>query len=108
MVRDRIDRVETLRRLLDHNPNDTRARFGLAAEYERAGRWNDVVEQLTAYLELAQDEGNAYGRLGRALVELGRVDEARAAYRLGVDAASKHGHPSMAAEFQDVIDDLDP
>ena len=99
-------RVEALRRMLEKNPNDTRAPFGLAAEYEKAGQWQDVVEQLTAYLAVAQDEGNAWGRLGRALRETGREEEARDAYRKGVEAASRHGHPSMAADFQDAIDEL--
>ena len=81
-------------------------RFGLDAEYEKAGRWHDVVEQLTAYLAVADDEGNAWGRLGRALREIGREEEARDAYRKGIEAAARHGHPSMAAEFQEAIDEL--
>lgn len=100
------DRIDSLRRLLERNPSDVRARFGLAAEYERAGRWADVVEQLTAYLAIAHDEGNAWGRLGRALVELGRFDEARDAYKQGITAAANHNHPSMAADFEGALDDL--
>src|SRR5690606_28522339 len=100
------ERIEALRRMLEKNPDDPRARFGLAAEYEKAGRWHDVVEQLTAYLAVADDEGNAWGRLGRALREIGREEEARDAYRKGIEAAARHGHPSMAAEFQEAIDEL--
>lgn len=100
------ERIEALRRMLEKNPDDPRARFGLAAEYEKAGRWHDVVEQLTAYLAVADDESNAWGRLGRALREIGREEEARDAYRKGIEAAARHGHPSMAAEFQEAIDEL--
>lgn len=99
-------RIEALRRMLERDPDDTRVRFGLAAEYERLGRWEDVVRELRDYLDRSEDEGNAWGRLGRALLELGREDEARAAYRTGAEAAHEHGHPSMAAEFEDVLDDL--
>lgn len=100
------ERIDALRRMLEKNPRDARARFGLAAEYEKAGRWHDVVDQLTAYLGITDDEGNAWGRLGRALREIGRDNEARDAYRKGIEAASRHGHPSMAADFQDAIDEL--
>lgn len=100
------DRIAALRKMLERNPDDVRARFGLAAEYERAGMWEDVVEQLTAYLATAHDEGNAWGRLAHALLELGREDEARDAYKNGITAAANHAHPSMAAEFQAAIDDL--
>jgi predicted Zn-dependent protease len=102
------DRITALRRMLERNPDDVRARFGLAAEYERLQQWSDVVEQLTAYLAVAADEGNAYGRLARACLELGRTDDARAAYQAGIAAAARHGHPSMAGEFEDALEELDP
>lgn len=99
-------RIEALRRMLEKRPDDARARFGLAAEYEKAGRWEDAVRELRAYLEGADDQGNAWGRLGKALLELGRDDEARAAYRRGIEAAGRHGHPSMAAEFEETLEEI--
>lgn len=100
-------RIDALKRMLERNPNDARIRFGLAMEYERLGRWEDMIGELRLYLASADDEGNAWGRLGRALGELGRDDEARAAYHRGVDAAHRHGHPSMAAELEDALEKLD-
>ena len=100
------ERIDALRRMLERKPDDLRARFGLAAEYERLGRWEDVARELGEYLERADDQGNAWGRLGNALLELGREDEARVAYRRGIDAATRHGHPSMAAEFEETLGDL--
>lgn len=100
------DRVAALRRMLDRNPSDTRALFGLALEHERAGDWAAAAETLRAYLAIADDEGNAWGRLARALAALGRTDEARKAYRRGIEAAERHGHPGMAEEFGEALDDL--
>lgn len=97
------DRIASLLAMLDKRPADARLRFGLAAEYEKLGRWDDVVQQLRAYLETADDEGNAWGRLGHALRELDRDAEARDAYLRGIDAARRHGHPSMAAEFEETL-----
>jgi Flp pilus assembly protein TadD len=99
-------RIEALRKMLARNPNDTRALFGLANEFEKQQQWSDVVEHLGRYLNLADDEGNAWGRLGHALRVTGRTDEARAAYRKGIDKAAAHGHPSMAAEFEEILEDL--
>ena len=98
-------RIEALRRMLEKRPDDARARFGLAAEYERMERWDDVVRELQAYLAATEDEGNAWGRLGHALRRLGRDDEARAAYERGIEVARRHGHPSMAAEFEEILED---
>ena len=99
------DRIDALRKLLESKPDDPRLRFGLALEYEKLARWEDAAAQLRSYLDVAEDEGNAWGRLGHALRELGRDDEAREAYARGVGVARAHGHPSMAAEFEEILDD---
>jgi len=100
-------RIESLKKLSEERPEDPRPRFGLALEYERAGRWEDMVAELRAYLARSDDEGNAYGRLGHALRELGREDDAREAYRQGIAAAHRHNHPTMAMEFEEVLDDME-
>jgi Flp pilus assembly protein TadD len=99
-------RLEMLRRMMEQRPDDPRSHFGLALEYEKQGDWERVVETLRRYLSLTQDQGNAYGRLGRALRELGREEEARAAYREGIDAAYRHGHPTMAMEFEETLEEI--
>ncbi len=99
-------RIEALRRMLENRPDDVRARFGLAAEYERLERWPDVVRELEAYLASTEDQGNAWGRLGHALRQLGHDEKARAAYTRGIEAALRHGHPSMAAEFEETLEDF--
>ncbi len=96
-------RIDWLKKQVALDPNDSRLRFGLALEYEKLGRWEQVVEELRNYLGLTDDQGNAWGRLGRALRELGRDTEARDAYRRGIEAATRHGHPGMAAEFEEVL-----
>ena len=101
------DRVRALEKMLERRPDDTRLRFGLALEYLGAGQLDEGVRELRAYLAASDDEGNAWGRLGAALRELGKDDEAREAYRTGADAARRHGHPTMADEFDDVLENWD-
>jgi Flp pilus assembly protein TadD len=101
------DRIAFLTEHLSSRPDDQRARFALAVELERLERWDDAVRELRAYLEAADDEGNAYGRLGHCLRQLGRDEEAREAYRRGVVAATRHGHPTMAAEFEELLEEWD-
>lgn len=100
-------RVEALERMLAARPGDRRAHFGLALEYERLENWQEVVRHLEAYLAGGEDEGNAYGRLARALLQLGREDEARDRFRQGIAAARRHGHPTMAAELEMELDEVD-
>jgi len=98
------DRIAGLLRLLEKRPDDPRALFGLALEYEKLGDWDEVRRHLERYLALTDDEGNAWGRLGHALRQLGREEDARAAYARGIEAASRHGHPSMALGFEEVLE----
>lgn len=100
-------RIDTLKKMLEARPDDPRARFGLALEYERMERWEEVVDHLTRYLASSEDEGNAHGRLARALLRLDREEEARAAYRDGIAAANRHGHPTMAMELEEELEGLD-
>lgn len=99
-------RIKALHAMVEKNPNDPRAHFGLAAEYEKLELWDAAVEELQQYLAMTEDEGNAWGRLGKALKNAGREKEARDAYEKGIAAARKHGHPSMAAEFEEVLTDF--
>ena len=98
-------RLEALERMLGNRPDDSRLRFGVALEYLKAGRIEDGVRELRRYLDEADDEGNGWGRLGAALFELGRDDEAIEAYRTGIQVAERHGHPTMAEEFREILED---
>ena len=97
------DRVAALERMLRSRPGDPRLLFGLSLEYLKAGRREDGVRELRAYLAASDDEGNAWGRLGALLKEMGKDEEAREAYRRGIEAAHRHGHPTMATDFEDVL-----
>jgi E3 SUMO-protein ligase RanBP2 len=101
------DRIAALRTMLERNPGDARALFGLAAEYEKRSEWQQVVRHLEQYLDLVEDQGNAWGRLARAYLELGHPDKATTAYQRGAQQARRHGHPSMAAEFDEAIELID-
>jgi E3 SUMO-protein ligase RanBP2 len=98
-------RLASLERMLGNRPHDSRLRFGLALEYLKAGRTEEGVRELRSYLDAADDEGNGWGRLGAALRELGRDHEALSAYRRAIDAADRHGHPTMADEFREIVGD---
>jgi Flp pilus assembly protein TadD len=100
-------RIEALRKMVEKRPDDPRFRFGLALEFEKMQEWENAAAELRRYLDLTEDEGNAWGRLGNALRQLGRDDEARAAYQTGIEYANRHGHPSMAHEFEMVLEEWD-
>lgn len=100
------DRLQALERLVAARPSDPRLRFGLAVELLNRGRTRAGAEALEAYLSMAEDEGNAWSRLGAARAELGEVEEAREAYRRGLEAAERLGHDSMVEEMEEALENL--
>jgi Flp pilus assembly protein TadD len=101
-----MDRLDYFARLVEEDPSVARARFAYANELLRAQRWEEAVAELRAYLALAEDEGNAWGRLADGLRRLGRVDEAADAYLTGIEQALAHGHTGMADDFQAALEEL--
>ena len=99
-------RLETLKAMLESEPNDPMLHYMLANEYFKMGSYPEVVEHLKTYLQLREDEGAAYRILGHALLKLGRIQEARRAFQEGIRAALKHHHPTMAEEFEEVLKEL--
>ena len=93
-------RIEVFERMLEGDPENTMILFGLANEYQKAGRYEDVIRTLNDYLRRADDEGAAYGMLARAYEKVGDRAAARAAFERGIAAALAHNHPSMAEDYR--------
>jgi len=100
------DRLQALERMVAARPSDPRLRFGLAVELLNQGRTREGAEALEAYLAVAQDQGNAWSRLGAALAELGEVERAREAYGQGLEVARRFGHDSMVEEMEEGLENL--
>ena len=95
------DRIDYFERMLAENPDNPTGLLALANEYQKAGREEDEAAALQRYLAVqADDEGNAYARLGYVLSNLGQRDEARMAYEKGISQAEKHGHSGMADDLR--------
>jgi predicted Zn-dependent protease len=94
------NRIELFEQMLANDAGNTSVLFGLAKEYEKAGRDRDLIATLQRYLDQVDDEGNAFGMLAGAYERLGERDQARAAYERGIETAQRHGHPGMAEEYR--------
>ena len=98
------DRIAVFEQMLVAEPSNTMVMFGLAKEYEKLGRLEDVIRVLEDYLAKADDEGNAYGTLAAAYEKTGNREKAIETYRKGIDVSLAHGHPSMANEYIMTLD----
>ena len=99
-------RIEIFKQMLVNDPINSSVLFGLAKEYEKAGQTEEMIETLERYLAISDDEGNAFGMLARAYEQSQQGNKARETYQRGIEAATKHGHPSMAEEYRASLEDL--
>lgn len=99
-------RIELFKKMVAADTDNTTVRFGLANELFKLERFEEAANELQAYLDQADDQGNAYGKLAQAFDRLGRIEEARTAYQQGIAAANRHGHPGMAQDFEMALADL--
>ncbi|MCW5959937.1 MAG: tetratricopeptide repeat protein [Pyrinomonadaceae bacterium] len=98
------ERIEVFQQMLEADPENTMVMFGLAKEYEKSGDDERLIEILEKYLSMSDDEGNAYGMLARAFVRRGETVKAKSAYKKGIEVSNAHGHPSMAMEYQEILE----
>src|ERR1700720_196577 len=98
-----VSRIDIFKQILETDPANGAVLFGLAKEYEKAGLNEELIDALNRYLAATDDEGNAYGMLARAHEKLSQREQVHEAYQRGIEAATKHGHPSMAEEYRTVL-----
>jgi len=99
-------RIDIFKQMLVSDPVNSSILFGLAKEYEKAGQPAEMIKTLERYLAISDDEGNGFGMLARAYEQSGQPEKAKEAYQRGIDAAVRHGHPSMSEEYRQAIEDL--
>ncbi len=97
-------RIDIFKQMLVNDPVNSSILFGLAKEYEKAGQTPEMIETLERYLAISDDEGNAFGMLARAFDKSGEREKAKETYQRGVAAATSHGHPGMAEEFKNILE----
>ena len=97
-------RIDIFEQMLVADPSNSAVLFGLAKEYEKAGDDSKLIETIERYLAAADDEGNAYGMLAGAYERTNQPDKARAAYERGVEVSMAHGHPGMAEDYRQILE----
>ena len=90
--------------MVEQNPSDTFARYGLAMEYANSGRLDQAVEEYRNLLAANPSYAAAYFHGGQALEKLGRAEEARALYRQGIETTTRTGDLHTRSELQAALD----
>lgn len=100
-------RREMLEEFVEQDPDDSFSRYALALELEKEGREMEAIPQLQEVIARDANYVAAYYHLGRVLARMGQVEEARAVYRRGLDAAAASNDQRTRGEIQEALDMLD-
>jgi Tfp pilus assembly protein PilF len=92
--------VDNLEALLAKGTDNALLRFGLANEYLKLGQLEQAIGHLRKAIAHDPKYSAAWKRLGKALADTGRTDEARAAYDSGIKAAEEKGDVQAAKEMR--------
>src|SRR6202042_3732532 len=72
-----IDRIAMLSDILNANPEDTFARYGLAMEYSKAGQIEEALLEFKTLIDKNPDYAPGYFMAAQTLATASRVDEAK-------------------------------
>lgn len=91
--------IAGLEKLLDTPRDGALLRYSLGREYLKAGERERGIALLRDAVRLDAGYSAAWKSLGGALAESGQIDEARAAYARGIEAARGHGDRQAEKEM---------
>ena len=99
-----IDRIDTLKNMLDQDPRNGFVRYGLAMEYVNRAEHEQAMGEFNTLLSADPDYVPGYYHAGRTLEKMGRSDDARAMYERGIIAANRKGDQHALSELQAALD----
>jgi Tfp pilus assembly protein PilF len=97
-------RLEILKSMVEQNPADGFARYGLAMEYRNSGDLAAAAAEFRALIAAHPDYSAAYYHGGQTLERMGQSAEARELYRRGIEATTRKGDFHTRDEIQAALD----
>jgi Tfp pilus assembly protein PilF len=100
------NRLDILKQMLEQDPGNTFARYGLAMEYAKSQDFAAAVAEFRGLLAQDESYAAAYYHGGQALEKLGEVEQARDLYKKGIEVTTRKGDAHTGAELQAALDSL--
>jgi tetratricopeptide (TPR) repeat protein len=94
------NRLELLQQMLQQDPANTFARYGLAMEYANTGDLEKAMEEFRQLIGQDETYCAAYFHGGQCLEKSGKVAEARDLYEKGIAACTRKGDLHTRAEIE--------
>ena len=93
-------RANALRALLEQDPKNSFARYGLALDHANTGELESAVVEFRAVIANDPNYCAAYFHGGQTLEKLGKPGEAAELYRSGIEATTRTGDAHTRSELE--------
>jgi tetratricopeptide (TPR) repeat protein len=97
-----MDRITHFREFLTRRPDDRFARYSLALELKKAGRFDEAADTFTALLALHPTSGAGHFQLGTLWQERGDDERARACWEAGLRALEGATDPENRRSIREI------
>jgi predicted Zn-dependent protease len=101
-----MDRIAMLTDILNQNPNDAFARYGLAMEYSNQGEVDRALEQFQKLITSHPDYTAGYFMAAQTLARANRNEEAKKLLGEGIVSAKRTGNAHAQSEMEGMLADL--
>jgi predicted Zn-dependent protease len=101
-----MDRIAMLSEILEQNPTDAFARYGLAMEYSKAGEVERALGEFKSLLSTHPDYTAGYFMAAQTLASAARADEAKSMLREGIASAQRTGNSHAQSEMEGMLAEL--
>ena len=101
-----MNKIAALSEILQLDPANAFARYGLAMEHLSQGNAAAALTEFSTLIEHNPDYVPAYQMSAQTLAKQGRTDESIARLKAGLAAAQRTNNAHAASEMQALLDDL--
>ncbi len=101
-----VDRVAAFKEILEQNPEDAFARYGLAMEYRQRGESSLALEQFDELQKRHPDYTAAYQMAAQGLIADGKFLEAEQRLHAGISSARRTRNQHALSEMEGMLSEV--
>lgn len=102
-----MDKLATLKDILEQDPRSAFARYGLAMEYAGRGETGSALAEFELLLQDHPDYTAGYFMAAQTLAKAGRGADAKQRLADGIACARKSGNQHAQREMQAMLDEME-
>jgi Tfp pilus assembly protein PilF len=98
--------LDLLNGILERDPANLLARYGLAMEYSQQGAYDNALENFRALMVSNPDYVAAYYQAGRVFQKIGKLQQAREVFEQGIATCDRVGDSHARSELEAALGEV--